>query len=170
RETKDLHISKVYLCSVWHPFSDVAITTYLIPQGFFHIRIHVITTERKLYTKEGGFAIALYDGWKIAKPPALEYQNSASLSIATQSDVSHISDPLESRTAEAIKPIPNLNLGASNTIVPVLSHTLQAHTKMTLISCVGAWRNTHSHPSIPVITYNEEKQEVQIGTLLIQLA
>jgi len=170
RETEELHISKEYLCSVWHPYSDVAITTYLIPLGFFHIRIHVVTTERELHTKEGGFAIALYDGWKIAIPPALEYQNSASLSIATHSDVSHISDPLADRSAEAVKPIPNLNLGASNTIVPILSYTIQAHTKKTLISCVGAWRNIHRHPNIPCIDYDREKQEVEVGTLRIQLA
>ena len=44
------------LYSLWYPWSDVKVETWLIPRGQWHIRIHRIFSPRDLFTTEGGFA------------------------------------------------------------------------------------------------------------------
>ena len=45
-----------------HPFAGVTVQTEIRPYGEWHLRIHRIHTDRKLYAAEGGFAICR-DGW-----------------------------------------------------------------------------------------------------------
>ncbi|MGH0052703.1 MAG: DUF2264 domain-containing protein [Sphaerochaetaceae bacterium] len=169
RESEVKIVSEGYLCTIWRPYPDVAITTYLIPAGMFHIRVHTIQTGRKLYTKEGGFAIELYRGWEISPPIEEVFQNSSSLSLVLPWDISHISDPLEQRKASRICPVPNVNLAFPTTIVPILSSIVDAGSTEVLISCVGAWRNTKSHPEIPSIVFDTKEKKVIIGSLHLSL-
>ncbi len=121
-----ISVTERYLRSIWSPFDDVAITTTLVPAGTFHVRIHEIDTKRKLYTKEGGFAIEKYRG---GDPVPIEkrYQGEHS-SIVLPWDVSHISDPLRSEGI-LVSPAPNLNLMFSTTVVPVLSLAIEARVR-----------------------------------------
>ncbi len=50
----------------WRPYADVLVETWLIPAGLWHIRLHEVTTPRRLEVVEGGFAIAKPDfgAWK----------------------------------------------------------------------------------------------------------
>jgi len=43
--------------SVWKPWDDVEIKTWLIAANPWHVRVHRISAGRKLMTAEGGFAI-----------------------------------------------------------------------------------------------------------------
>jgi hypothetical protein len=43
--------------SKWHPWDDVDVETFLIPSGVWQIRVHRISSPRKLSTIEGGFAL-----------------------------------------------------------------------------------------------------------------
>jgi hypothetical protein len=52
----EAHIAGNVLLSVWEPWQDVRVHTWLIPSGPWHIRIHRILSPRKLSTIEGGFA------------------------------------------------------------------------------------------------------------------
>ena len=45
----------------WHPWSDVAIKTTIVPLEGQHLRIHEIETQRALVAYEGGFSIPLFD-------------------------------------------------------------------------------------------------------------
>ena len=40
---------------------DVTVETWLVPAGRWHIRLHEVTTPRRLEAVEGGFAIAKPD-------------------------------------------------------------------------------------------------------------
>jgi hypothetical protein len=169
RDMKVSHLCNEYVCSLWSPLEGVSITTYLIPAESFHVRIHRITTTKRITTKEGGFAISRYKNWEIATPLVQEQQDESSLSLTGVNDVSHISDPLKKRIAITIQPQPNLNLSSPNTIVPVLNQTIEAGKTEVLISCVGAWNKDKPHPQLPKIVYDEEKQEVYIEHLLIKM-
>ena len=50
----------------WRPYADVVVETWLVPAGRWHIRLHEVTTPRRLEVVEGGFAIAKPDfgAWK----------------------------------------------------------------------------------------------------------
>ena len=163
REMEVVSVTERYLRSIWSPFNDVAITTTLVPAGTFHVRIHEIDTKRKLYTKEGGFAIEKYRGWEIPVPIKERYQGEHSLSIVLPWDVSHISDPLLKRKASLVSPAPNLNLAFSTTVVPVLSLAIEAGDSVILIACVGAWRNDDADKPVPSVRYDAKEHIVYIN-------
>ncbi|KAF4585053.1 hypothetical protein EYR40_001888 [Pleurotus pulmonarius] len=53
---------KFWLRSMWYPWPDVQVETWLVPPDadvspLWHVRVHRIKTARKLWTAEGGFAI-----------------------------------------------------------------------------------------------------------------
>lgn len=56
-----LEFNEQYILSEWSPYAGVRICTYLIPCGDFHVRIHKIETDKKLYVSEGGFAIKRWE-------------------------------------------------------------------------------------------------------------
>ena len=170
REMEVMHGGEDYLCSVWKPYPDVQVTTYLIPSGEFHIRMHEIHAGRKVFTKEGGFAIERYQGMELETKPDLQYKNNSSLQIILPWDVSYIEDPLKKRTASPIQPLPNLSLSAATTIVPVLSSSLVQGTSEVYITCVGAWRNKEkAYPIPPTIDWNATSRVLTIGEKRIPL-
>jgi hypothetical protein len=168
RESKTLVANASYIGSLWHPYPDVSITTYLIPAGSFHVRVHKVKTKRKLYTKEGGFAIELFRGWEPPIEPEEHYANPSSISISLPWDTSHISDPLQKREAGSINPLPNLNLAYSTTIVPILTSMIEAENTKVMISCVGAWKSGIT-PAYPKITYDEKKGELLLDSLKLSI-
>jgi hypothetical protein len=141
REMEVLHVASDYLCSLWHPYPDVTVKTYLIPYMDFHVRLHEIETGRAVYTKEGGFSIELYRGMEMETAPIELKRDPSSLVIQMPWDFTLISDPLQNREASSIRPTPNLNLNFTTTIVPVLSGKIEADSKATYLSVVGAGRS-----------------------------
>ncbi|KAL4254254.1 Uncharacterized conserved protein UCP014753 [Abortiporus biennis] len=73
-----------WLRSMWYPYSDVEIETWLIPPTeeapLWHLRIHRIRSERKLLTAEGGWA--LY-GQRDSDDRALESLSSMTSDVET---------------------------------------------------------------------------------------
>lgn len=57
RECESVEVLENAIVSRWSPWHDVAITTWLIPAGEWHVRVHRITTARHLQSVEGGFAV-----------------------------------------------------------------------------------------------------------------
>jgi hypothetical protein len=52
----DAYVAVDALFSLWHPWRDVKVETWLLPRGPWHIRVHRVTSPRPLSTIEGGFA------------------------------------------------------------------------------------------------------------------
>ncbi|USK36730.1 DUF2264 domain-containing protein (plasmid) [Bacillus sp. F19] len=57
RKCEKAEIYEDVLFSVWKPWRDVWISTWLIPVSHWHVRVHHISTRRILNSMEGGFAI-----------------------------------------------------------------------------------------------------------------
>lgn len=62
RDTRDARIEAgKWLRSMWYPYPDVEVETWLVPptpsSPLWHVRLHRIRTKRKLLSAEGGFAI-----------------------------------------------------------------------------------------------------------------
>ncbi len=106
----------------WRPYADVVVETWLVPAGPWHIRLHQVTTPRRLSVVEGGFAIA--------KPDFRAWQESVAGSraeVRTAEDISLIVG-YDARTAVVSSPPPNTNLMVARTLLPQLRGTLEAGT------------------------------------------
>lgn len=57
RKCESVRVEDKGIYSVWKPWNNVCIQTWLIPCGSWHIRIHKIQSERTLTGGEGGYAL-----------------------------------------------------------------------------------------------------------------
>ncbi len=107
----------------WKPFSGVNIVTYLIMGFPWHIRVHRIETQKKLYTAEGGFAIGLEtlnDRTYLYET----YVNQSQASCVTEVAYSHIENVLGEQKPYLIKASSNTNIMNSRTLIPTLKTEL----------------------------------------------
>lgn len=168
RELKVIEKNERYISSLWHPFEDVEILTYLIPCDDFHIRVHKISTKRDLITKEGGFAISRYRGLEMEIQSDTITEKGFSL-ISMPWDTTFIYDVLSERDGECVIPTPNLNLINSNTLVPVLSGKIDANTKSTYVCLVGARGGKNSIEELPDVKWNESSSTITINSRALKL-
>lgn len=61
RECDSVEMRDGTIYSRWLPWHDVQIDTWLIPCGDWHVRVHHVTSARRLQTVEGGFAVIKAD-------------------------------------------------------------------------------------------------------------
>lgn len=123
RETnEDVRIAGDRLYARWRPYPDVLVESFTVPAGDWHIRLHEVTTPRRLETVEGGFAIAKPDhrAWT-------ETVDGTKAEVATKSDVSVIAG-YDTRQSLVMSPLSNTNVMAARTLVPQLRGTLEPGT------------------------------------------
>ncbi len=106
----------------WRPYADVLVETWLIPAGLWHIRLHEVTTPRRLEVVEGGFAIAKPDFKAF-----VEMAVGARAGVKTAEDVSVIVG-YDARAARVMSPPPNTNLMVARTLLPQLRGMVNAGT------------------------------------------
>ena len=149
RDAEDKAGNEKMVRSSWHPMRGVDVTTWLIPYGNFHIRVHRIISDRELSTKEGGFGILHYHGHDLPVDAGI-VNSGASASVSFPWGISFISDPLLEREAGIISPKPNLNIMADTTMVPVLSGKLLPGISW-YVSIVGAAMDPSLLSDIPSV-------------------
>jgi len=120
--------------SVWHPFSDVKVATTIVPMGDWHIRIHKITTPRRLFAAEGGYAIPRDDGLGLAKT-----QVEGITAMAVCNDLtSGIASLLGFASAKIVVPEPNTNLLYPRTVLPTLMAEVPSGETVLVCAVLGA--------------------------------
>lgn len=62
RNSEIISADKNHICSIWHPWKDVKVTSWIVTGLPWHFRIHHIITDRNLDLAEGGFAISRESG------------------------------------------------------------------------------------------------------------
>lgn len=119
RSCEQVQITEEYIYSLWKPWNDVTIETWLIPINQWHVRLHRIENERVLDTAEGGFAL----------PFDSKYENSGEEShsfVHTTGGYSGMIDLLNERKHDMIQSAPNTNiLHADVSIIPTLLTSLE---------------------------------------------
>lgn len=102
----------------WRPWDDVSVTTSL--EGTMdgrHVRVHVIVTERRLYTAEGGWCVPA---------PGHDVEAADGRAVVTSEGLrSEIIDGTASREAEVIRPREGTHLYWPRTALPVLRGVLE---------------------------------------------
>ncbi|KAG9252313.1 uncharacterized protein F5Z01DRAFT_676192 [Emericellopsis atlantica] len=157
---------KPVLVSVWKPFPDVTIKTYLVPSTEdhpnWHIRAHKIEAGREVMTADGSFAIRnvdsqtgrsleLYDaarhegtspkiiGNYDVKTPAGWADGRAGAFAASAGAVGiKALEGWEGRQANLVNADPNSNLVEARTVIPTLQHTIKQGETVAYISGIYA--------------------------------
>jgi hypothetical protein len=123
------------LFSTWAPWSDVAVETWIIPSGAWHLRVHSITSSRPLQTIEGGFAAPRTD---FAADQRVEAGSSAYV-VSMLGDFSGILDGSpRKRLARVNAPYANTSLMYPRTLVPQLLGDVAANEKTVFASAILA--------------------------------
>ncbi|WP_085523004.1 DUF2264 domain-containing protein [Tuberibacillus sp. Marseille-P3662] len=116
-ETVEVNETNIY--SLWKPWNNVMVETWLIPLGLWHVRLHHIQNERALDAAEGGFAIP-------KEKPYTSEQSKIGIVANSSAGNSGMIDMLENRRVEAVTSAPNTNLMyASVSSIPTLIKTLE---------------------------------------------
>jgi hypothetical protein len=122
--------------SLWKPWANVSVRTWLIPAGAWHVRIHLVETDRELTTAEGGFAIRWEDRVLEEAREALTEAASGVL-VRYPWGASGIIDLQEARTASAIPCEANTNLLHPRTLLPSLTGRLQPGVHLLVSAVIG---------------------------------
>lgn len=122
RECDLVEMTADFIRSEWHPWQDVRVTTWLIPAGAAHVRIHHVVTPRSVECCEGGFAVNQHT--------LTETQHErCTLTLKARHGVSQIACLLKARQATSVITPPNSNvLFAPPAEIPCLLTTLHAGT------------------------------------------
>jgi hypothetical protein len=134
RESTQARIHEDKLYSVWTPWEDVTVETWLIPSGKWHIRVHHVHSTRPLTTIEGGFAISKTDS--AGKITRKELADRAY--VINSEDFSGIVDLGSNRSSRIAIPEANTNLMTPKTIVPQLKGTVNANAVTVFAAAILA--------------------------------
>ncbi|KAH8083764.1 hypothetical protein BXZ70DRAFT_978971 [Cristinia sonorae] len=144
RETREARFegqNGKWLRSMWYPWKDVEVETWLVPPTdaapLWHLRIHRVKTRRELLSAEGGFAIY---GQQQKNDRALEpstgeafgtFENGVEARAASKAGVSGIAEigGRTSRKGRAIRTDANTNLMVPRAVLPTLVDEHQADGK-----------------------------------------
>jgi hypothetical protein len=158
------------LYSVWSPWKDVTVETWLIPSGKWHIRVHRIkSATRDLTTIEGGFAIARSE----PATKAIMYDQDDRSYVINAEDFSGVVDLNSNRTTRVIAPEPNSNIMAPKTLVPQLKGSVFANTETIFAAAFLAqpdvsvkdkdWLNVPILPSVDELEHIKSSARPVLG-------
>lgn len=122
-----------YIWGWWSAMPGVEVTTWLTPllpvKGAWHLRLHRIKTERKIWTAEGGFALDRTgdDPMRDAGRHVEEAERAAAYYPAGGTGIVNLRG---SRTPSILRADPNTNLLYQRTVIPLLSGELEPGTHM----------------------------------------
>lgn len=134
RLCEKVEVREEYIYSLWKPWENVQIETWLIPINQWHVRLHRIENERILDSAEGGFSLPV-DG-------KYEWGGEKGYIFAEDSaGCSAIIDLLGERDLDMVQSAPNTNLLYPDiSVIPTLLTSLDAGTHW-LAAAVLAHKN-----------------------------
>lgn len=123
--------------SLWKPWSNVAVKTWLIPAGAWHVRVHRIETGRELSAAEGGFAIRWEDRvLKDSEDRVITANNGVLVHFPWA--VSGILNLHGAREPFALPCEPNTNLLHPRTLLPTLKTELEPGVHWLACAVLGS--------------------------------
>ncbi|RAU51731.1 DUF2264 domain-containing protein [Pseudocitrobacter sp. RIT415] len=149
RECESVEVQENTIVSRWSPWRDVHVTTWLIPAGEWHVRVHRLDTARYLQSAEGGFAVMKADA----------QQGEGRCQITARNGVSVIADlsPTLSRQSDAVVTPPNSSIMfAECASIPLLTADLTPgeHWLCCAVAASGDVKKKYHQPPRLVIEKN----------------
>ena len=153
------------LFSLWQPWADVTVETWLIPAGAWHVRVQRIASPRALSTIEGGFAAPRVDFG--ADEQHVDADRSAAWVLCQLGDFSGILDAsYPPRTARVLDPHGNTSIMFPRTLVPQLRGDVAGGSTPTVFACAvlagpdGARVKGSAWPSPPAVPSVQDLEEL----------
>lgn len=175
----ELRDDQPVLVSIWRPFANVKIKTYLIPSEEtapnWHLRVHHIEAGREVMTADGSFAISneraldgrfldLYDAAKgegtqpklignydLNSPDAWTTGANGAFAVSKGAvGIKALEGEDVGRQGMLVNADPNSNLIESRTAIPTLQHTIRAGSAVWYVSAIYA---KPSGEGVPKETY-----------------
>ncbi len=157
-------ISPDHIGSTWEPLPGVRVETTIYPHLEWHVRVHHIYTDRKLYAAEGGFAIRReaetderYDSKE--RMTAQKTVTATTASVIALYGISGIRALRGYHRAEIIEAQPNTNLMSPRTLIPTLHAVLEAGESVLVSMVYGTMTGTEEDWMKPPVElmYTAEK-------------
>ncbi len=123
RTCEKVSVNDKYHYSLWKPWNDVQVETWLIPALPWHIRVHKIVSGRELTAAEGGFAANIMNVAGDLEIQELIEENS--VKAVTPQGISGIVNLLGERKPLNVYAAPNTNVLYPSSIIPTLKGVVQ---------------------------------------------
>ncbi len=165
-KSEQIEIHETYMRTVWRPYEDVSIDTYLIYGYPWHVRIHRIKSGRNLVVAEGGFALGIEcsDGAKQLK----EVMDKNFAEVVSTVDYSGIRGVSGYSECHLVRAASNTNLMNSRTIIPTLKGRI-SRGEAILVSIVYGDQGQYSACRLPKVMVNENRVEIIDGSQVIRV-
>lgn len=155
-------ITDNFIRSEWCPWSDVNVTTWLVPCEQGHVRIHRIETTREIDCVEGGFAVNYHHLLDTV-------DSSSALFLRSENGGSGVQDLVNNRRSTKVVTPPNSNIMYPEpSIVPCLAMDLSAGTHW-----LAGWYYSSLagvQERAPEIHFNVSAQQLVINHIGITIA
>ena len=153
-----------YLVSVWQPWDDVTIKSYIIPLMPWHVRIHLVKTKRQLSLAEGGFCVdAEGDSKTITLDAGIAYQHQ-------NGQLSGVVNLHSFADAKVIALEPNTSLYYARTMLPTLTATVAPGSYLFASAIVGALAvDGDVLQKLPSLTITDAVFKIQYGQTTIKI-
>lgn len=116
----DTRVESDYVWSRWSPMPEVEVETWLVPVGAWHVRLHRLTTARRLWSAEGGFALDR-TGDNPVRAASVHEESAHAACARYPAGGTGMRNLLGDRTASILRADPNTNLLTPRTVLPLLT-------------------------------------------------
>ncbi|WP_461214018.1 DUF2264 domain-containing protein [Lacticaseibacillus sp. GG6-2] len=146
-----------YVYSNWQPWSDVTIESYVIPMHPWHIRVHLVHTNRALTFADGGFANEI-------TPTTKEETVDHGVVTTSPRGVSG-AFMIQGAFTQAmnLRPEPNTNLLFPKSVIPTLTGSLPVGDRVIIDAFIGAV-NADALKAQPTVTLKGNVLTITAGS------
>ena len=125
RTCETVQVEERGIYSVWKPWSNVSIQTWLIPCASWHVRVHKIQSGRRLTAAEGGYAVSC-DTYESNENQEILLDDGTLIGASFPWGTSAIADLEGNRKKTLVKAHPNSNILYARTEIPTLEGAVRA--------------------------------------------
>lgn len=154
RECDSVEMQDGAIYSRWLPWHDVQIDTWLIPCGDWHVRVHHVTSARRLQTVEGGFAVIKADA-------EIGGQWSRVRTVNGMSVIADIAPQAPFRRGDSVVTPPNSSvMFAECAVIPTLTGEIDAGEHWLCCAVNASGDSDARQPILPTLRIQNNTLEV----------
>ncbi|MFU0850675.1 DUF2264 domain-containing protein [Kluyvera cryocrescens] len=154
RECDSVEMQDGAIYSRWLPWHDVQIDTWLIPCGDWHVRVHHVTSARRLQTVEGGFAVIKADAETSGQWSQVRAVNGLSV-------IADIAPQASFRRGDSVVTPPNSSvMFAECAVIPTLTGEIDAGEHWLCCAVNASGDSDARQPILPTLRIQNNTLEV----------
>ncbi|MDW3776317.1 DUF2264 domain-containing protein [Kluyvera cryocrescens] len=154
RECDSVEMQDGAIYSRWLPWHDVQIDTWLIPCGDWHVRVHHVTSARRLQTVEGGFAVIKADAETSGQWSRVRAVNGMSV-------IADIAPQAPFRRGDSVVTPPNSSvMFAECAVIPTLTGEIDAGEHWLCCAVNASGDSDARQPILPTLRIQNNTLEV----------